>query len=103
MKAKNLGRLELLSWLNDIIDADYPKIETCSDGIAYCQILDYLKPNAQGTSHLQRLNYNAKNKDDYKRNLKVFQDYVKKLNLPFTVPNLDQLSNGKFQHNMECI
>ena len=45
MKAKNLGRLELLAWINEIIDADYPKIETCSDGIAFLQILDYLKPN----------------------------------------------------------
>ena len=45
MRAKNLGRLELLAWINDIIDADYPKIETLSDGIAYCQLLDYLKPN----------------------------------------------------------
>lgn len=26
-----------------------------------------------------------------------------KLKLPFTVPNLEQLSNGKFQYNMECI
>lgn len=46
MKAKNLGRLELLAWINDIIDADYPKIENCSDGIGYCQILDYLKPGS---------------------------------------------------------
>lgn len=36
MKAKNLGRLELLSWLNDIAETDYPKIEMCSDGIGYC-------------------------------------------------------------------
>ena len=48
VKAKNLGRLELLAWLNDLIDADYPKIETCSDGIAYCQILDYLYPGMPG-------------------------------------------------------
>ena len=36
MKAKNLGRLELLQWLNESVDVDYPKIELCSDGIAYC-------------------------------------------------------------------
>lgn len=45
MKAKTLGRLELLAWVNDVIDADYPKIENLSDGIAYAQILDYIKPN----------------------------------------------------------
>ena len=46
MKAKNLGRLELLAWVNDVVDADYPKIENLSDGIAYCQILDYIKPGS---------------------------------------------------------
>lgn len=36
MKAKNLGRLELLGWLNELAETDYPKVEQCSDGIAYC-------------------------------------------------------------------
>ena len=103
MKAKNLGRLELLAWLNDIIDADYPKIENCSDGIPYCQLLDYLCPNQTNIIQLNKLNYMAKNKADNQRNLKLFQTAVKKLNLPFTVPNLEQLSNGKFQFNMECV
>jgi len=103
MKAKNLGRLELLAWLNELIDSDYPKIENCSDGIAYCQILDSIFPGHSQTIQLPRLNFNAKNKADFTRNLKVFEDAVKKLNLPFTVPSLDQLSNGKFQYNMECI
>ena len=44
MKAKNLGRLELLNWVNEIVEADYPKVEMCSDAIAYCQVLDALHP-----------------------------------------------------------
>lgn len=36
MKARNLGRLELLAWLNALAETDYPKVELCSDGIAYC-------------------------------------------------------------------
>ena len=42
--AKNLGRLELLAWLNELTETDYPKIESCSDGIGYCQILDAIAP-----------------------------------------------------------
>jgi len=103
MKAKNMGKLKLLAWLNEVIDADYPKIENCSDGIAYCQILDYLFPHQQKVTQLQSLNFNAKNQSDFHRNLKVFQQAIKKLNLPFTVPNLEQLSTGKFQFNMECV
>jgi RP/EB family microtubule-associated protein len=96
MKAKNLGRLELLAWLNEIIDADYPKVENCSDGVAYCQLVDYLRPDKPNVIPLTKLNYQAKNQSEFQRNLEIFQNAVKKLNLPFTVPKLDQLSNGKF-------
>lgn len=57
MKAKNLGRLELLAWLNEIIDADYPKIENCSDGVAYCQLVDYLSPDKPNIIPLTKINY----------------------------------------------
>ena len=99
MKAKNLGRLELLSWLNELVECDYPRIEMASDGIAYCQILDAVQP---GSVPLHKLNFNAKNKDDYARNLKFFDGQVKKLRLPHEV-NVNMLANGKFQYNMECI
>ena len=36
MKARNLGRLELLAWINEVTESDYPKVELCSDGIAFC-------------------------------------------------------------------
>ena len=68
-KAKNLGRLELLAWLNEIIDADYPKVENCSDGIAYCQLIDYLCPNNPQVIPLTKLNYSAKNRAEFQRNL----------------------------------
>jgi hypothetical protein len=44
MKAKNLGRLELLSWLNETVEADYPKIELCSDAIGYSYVIDAINP-----------------------------------------------------------
>ena len=78
MKAKSLGRLELLGWLNEITETDYPKIELCSDGIAYCQVIDALHP---GSIALHRLNFNARNKDDYARNIKVLEDALNKLKL----------------------
>ena len=68
--AKSLSRLELLAWLNDLTETDYPKIEACSDGIGYCQILDAISPGSN--IPLQKLNYKTKNKDDCERNLKIF-------------------------------
>ena len=79
MKARNLGRLELLAWINEAAETDYPKVEMCSDAIAYCQILDALHPLANVPLH--RLNFSARNKDDYKRNLKVLDDVLVKLKL----------------------
>ncbi len=43
--AKSLGRLELLAWLNELVEADYSKIEACSDGVGYCQVLDAVLPH----------------------------------------------------------
>ena len=78
MKARNLGRLELLAWINDMVETDYPKVEMCSDGIAYCQVMDAIHPTMVP---LQKLNFNAKNKDDNTRNLKVLDDVLTKLKL----------------------
>ena len=41
-----MGRLELLSWVNELTESDYPRIETLSDGIAYCQIIDLIHPKS---------------------------------------------------------
>lgn len=48
-----LGRLELLNWVNELVEADYPRIEALADGVAYCQIIDSVFP---GQVQLQRLN-----------------------------------------------
>jgi RP/EB family microtubule-associated protein len=46
MRAKKMGRNELLSWLNRITQSDYSKIENLSDGVAYCQIMDAFFENS---------------------------------------------------------
>jgi RP/EB family microtubule-associated protein len=45
MRAKNLGRHELLSWVNSLTQSDYSKIENLSDGVAFCQIFDAFYEN----------------------------------------------------------
>lgn len=76
MKATTLGRLELLAWINDLVETDYPKIETCCDGVGYSQVIDALHP---GLIPLSKLNFNAKHKDDYVRNLKILDGALSKL------------------------
>ena len=40
MKSTKLGRSELLAWVNTIAQSDYVRIESLSDGVGFCQILD---------------------------------------------------------------
>lgn len=56
MRAKNLGRHELLSWVNSTVQSDYSKIENLSDGIAYCQIIDAFYPNSIDITKLKCIN-----------------------------------------------
>lgn len=99
MKARNLGRLELLAWINELVETDYPKVEMCCDGIAYCQVLDALHPNMVP---LQRLNLNAKSKDEFTKNLKIMDDIVTKMKLQKQI-QVSQLAQGKFQANMDIL
>ena len=94
-----MGRLELLAWINDFVETDYSKIEQCSDGVAYAQIVDAIHP---GVIPLHKLDFNAKHKDDYMRNLSLLDRCFNKLKIPKPVP-VTQISNGKFQSNMEFV
>ncbi len=39
-----VGKNELLSWLNELLQLNYTKIEQCANGAAYCQIMDAIYP-----------------------------------------------------------
>ena len=58
MRAKKLGRNELLSWVNNVCQSDYPKIESLSDGVAFCLILDAFFENSVDISRLKSIYLN---------------------------------------------
>ena len=110
MKGPPLGRLELLGWMNEVCETDYPRVELCADGLAYCQIIDAIHPNV---IPLSKLNCNkrspinlyvvtSKFEDDNTRNLKLLDDAFKKLGINKIVPAA-KLAKGKFQDNMEFL
>ena len=96
---QNVGRLELLQWINEFTECDYPKLEMCCDAIGYCQVLDAIHP---GIINLPKLNFSAKYPDDYSRNLKFLDEAFNKLEIEKVVP-IDKLSKGKFQDNMRFL
>ena len=51
------GRIELLAWLNELLQVNYTKVEQCASGAAYCQIIDAVFP---GKVPLSKVNFNAR-------------------------------------------
>lgn len=39
-----MPKTELLSWLNQLLQSDFTKVEQCANGAPYCQVLDALFP-----------------------------------------------------------
>ncbi|OMJ69159.1 hypothetical protein SteCoe_33176 [Stentor coeruleus] len=98
-KGGKLGRLELLSWINEMTESDYPRIEALSDGIAYCQLIDLLHPK---TVALIKLNFYPRSEDDNYKNLKVLEDAMIKLRSKRTIDTA-KLSRSKFPDNMDFL
>jgi RP/EB family microtubule-associated protein len=103
-KGGKLGRLELLSWINELTESDYPRIESLSDGVAYCQVLDHLHPK---TIQLSKLNCKAnlvypRSEDDNYRNLKVLEDALARIRSKRTI-DTSKLSRSKFPDNMDFL
>ena len=71
---KQLGRWELLAWLNDFLRLDYHKIEELSDAVAFCHLLDAVFP---GKVPINRLNFSAKTHSERAANLKVLEKSIK--------------------------
>jgi hypothetical protein len=91
--ARHIGRLELLAWLNELAETDYAKIENCSDGVGYAQVIDAVAPEL--SIKLEKLNFNVKNMEDKAKNLKMFVSQVKKMGLPFHI-EVSKLAAGRF-------
>jgi RP/EB family microtubule-associated protein len=96
MKPAALSRIELLQWINQFTECDYPKVEMLCDGIAYCQVLDAVHPNCV---NLAKFNLSARFPDEFALNLKTLNEVFKKLRLDKIVP-VEKLSRGKFLDNI---
>ena len=64
----NLGRNELLGWINQVLQCEYSSIEMLADGVAFCQMIDAIHP---GSINIVRLNLGTRYPDDCLRNLRI--------------------------------
>ena len=68
------SRTELLSWVNDLLQANITKIEYIGKGGHLCQIFDSI----YGDVPLSKVKLNAKHEYEYVQNFKVLQSTFKK-------------------------
>jgi len=99
MQKRKLGRLELLQWINGVVDADYARVEDLSDGVAYCQVFDALFP---GRLPLHKLVFDPKRTEEKNSNLRLFSDSVKQVGFEKTIPHA-RLASGKFAEHAELL
>ena len=98
MKAKVLGRLELLAWINHVAMSEYTSIDQLSDGVAFCHVVDAFYPNIE----LSRIKFNSNKIEDWERNFITLNDFFKQVKCPKTV-DYQNLAKGKFNINFEFL
>ncbi|OQR85357.1 microtubule-associated protein, RP/EB family [Achlya hypogyna] len=99
LKARGIGRFELLSWLNEFLETDYTKIEHLADGIAYCQIFDVLYP---GKVPLHHVNFHAQYAPEFERNLRILKRVFDACQVRKEIP-IKKLVQGVFHEHFDFL
>lgn len=95
----SLSRHEALSWVNNILQSNFTKIEELCTGAAYCQFMDILFP---GTINLKKVKFNTKLEHEYINNFKLVQGAFEKTQVDKIIP-VEKLAKGRFQDNFEFV
>ncbi|KAI9104651.1 calponin homology domain-containing protein [Phlyctochytrium arcticum] len=92
------SRTELISWLNDLLQVSYNKIEQCGTGAAHCQIMDSIYRDVA----MSKVKFQAKHEYEYVANFKVLQSVFDKHKIDNAIP-VERLIKCRFQDNLEFL
>ncbi|KAG6372764.1 calponin homology domain-containing protein [Boletus reticuloceps] len=93
-----LSRTDLLTWVNELLQLNYTRVEQCGTGGAYCQIFDSI----YGDIPMTRVKMNAKHEYEFVANFKVLQNVFKAKKIDKPVP-IEKLVKCKMQDNLEFL
>lgn len=93
------SRLELLHWLNVLLQLDYVKVEQCGTGAAFCQLMDSI----YGGVPLGKVNF-SQNLSEYDalNNMKVLQASFNKNGINKNI-QVERLIKCRLQDNLELL
>lgn len=94
-----VSRKELIDWINKTLKLNVTKIEQCSNGAIYIQLLDILFPNK---SVLNKAKWLAKMEYECIINYKLIQSVFSKIGIKKQM-DVDKLIKGKYQDNLEFL
>ena len=110
MSSASESRGELLSWVNDLLQTNYAKVEQMGTGAALCQIVDSIYGTTPklfsfsvsicvGDVPLSKVNFSANQEYQYVNNFKVLQTAFATHHIDKPIP-VERLVKLKFQDNL---
>lgn len=94
-----VSRSELLSWVNSLFALNLSKVEQCSNGAVYCQVIDACHP---GSVTMKKVNWAARADHESIPNYKVLQQAFDRCQIQKHI-EVDKLVRGKYQDNLEML
>eukprot|EP00927_Polykrikos_kofoidii_P029664 TRINITY_DN25622_c0_g1_i1.p1 TRINITY_DN25622_c0_g1~~TRINITY_DN25622_c0_g1_i1.p1 ORF type:complete len:259 (-),score=36.92 TRINITY_DN25622_c0_g1_i1:62-838(-) len=95
----SVSRIELLNWVNTVFQLNLQKIEQCSNGAVYCQIIDACHP---GSMPMKKVNWAGKAEHECIWNYKALQQVFDRHSIARNI-EVDKLIRGKCQGNFEFL
>ncbi|KAM0748477.1 hypothetical protein T439DRAFT_327737 [Meredithblackwellia eburnea MCA 4105] len=92
------SRVDLINWINDLLQLNITKVEQCGAGGIYCQIIDSI----YGDVPMAKVKMAAKQEYEYLANFKVLQAVFKSHGIDKPIP-VDRLVKCKMQDNLEFL
>jgi len=94
------GRSELLNWVNQTLGTSLNKVEQCSSGAVYCQLVD--AAHGGGAVRMAKVNWSARAEPECIANFKILQSAFDNLKVERNV-DVDKMVRGKYQDNLEML